>query len=57
MNIDFESLRDDLIDYYGTATGAFMFAFSDVDRVENASDDDLIMMAEDEGFDLHKYMY
>ena len=57
INIDFRRLRSDLMDHYGTATGFFPMAFADVSEVQNASDQELIKMAEEAGFDLRKYIY
>jgi succinyl-CoA synthetase beta subunit len=56
-NIDIDSLRRDLIDYYTSAM--FMvspIALMDVTKVENASDDELIQIAIDNRFDLNKYI-
>lgn len=55
-NIDIEALRQDIIDYYGTAAlGFFPAAYMDVARVENATDEELIEMALNLGFDLNRY--
>lgn len=57
MNIDVEKLRKDLMDYYGTAAvNGFPLAFMDVARVEKASAEELIGIAEDIGYDLRKYL-
>ena len=54
--IDYEQLRNDLIDYYGTAmTGPFPMAVMEVTRVEKASDEELIKIAKKEHFSLDKY--
>ena len=55
-NIDFEELRRDLMDYFGTATPMFPMAFMDVIDVENASESKLIQIALDNGFDLDNYI-
>lgn len=55
-NIDFDELRRDLMDYFGTATPMFPMAFMDVIDVENASEDKLIQIALDNGFDLDNYI-
>ena len=55
-NIDFEELRRDLMDYFGTATPMIPMAFMDVIDVENASEDKLIQIALDNGFDLDNYI-
>ena len=54
--MDIETLREDLMDYYGTAMmSGFPMAIMDLSDVENASDLKLIMLAEKAGFDLNKY--
>ncbi|MBO6309012.1 MAG: hypothetical protein J6N70_09330 [Oribacterium sp.] len=55
-DIDFDRLRDDLMDHYGTATGFFPMAFMDVSKVQDASAQELVDMAEDAGFDMRKYL-
>ena len=55
MNIDYEKLRQDLIDYFGSAMGIFPIAIIDVVRVENASNSELLEIANQNGFDLNKY--
>ncbi len=55
MVIDIEKLRDDLIDYFGTAMGMFPMAIMDVSKVERASESELISIARKNGFDLSKY--
>ena len=54
--MDIEALRDDLIEYFGTAMmSGFPMAIMDLSDVENASDLKLIMLAEKAGFDLNNY--
>ena len=55
MNIDFNKLREDLIDYFGTAMGTFPIAVMNVAEVESASDKELIRIAAKNGFDLSDY--
>ncbi len=56
VTFDVESLRDDLKDYYGTAmTGGFPMAVVDLAKVETASPQELIDMAQDQGVDLSRY--
>ncbi len=56
MNIDYERLREDLKDYYGTAmVGAFPMAVMDLGNVENASHAELIAIARKEKVQLEKY--
>ena len=57
MNIDMVKLRSDLIDYFGTAMASgFGMAVMDLSRVERASDEELINIALDCGFDLNDYV-
>ena len=54
--IDFDTLRSDLLDYFGTAAFSVApLAMSDVARVENADEDELIEIARECRFDLRKY--
>lgn len=55
MNIDLEKLREDLIDYFGTAMGYFPIAVMNVAEVESVSDEKLIDIAIKNGFDLTDY--
>ncbi|MBQ8427547.1 MAG: hypothetical protein IJX16_07320 [Clostridia bacterium] len=55
MNIDFDKLREDLIDYFGTAMGTFPIAVMNVAEVESASDRELISIATQNGFNLEDY--
>ena len=57
MNIDFERLRQDLIDYFGTAmTVGFGAAIIDISKVENASNEELINIAKQNGFNINDYV-
>ena len=53
--IDYESLRKDLIDYYGTASIYFTMAVMDVIKVEQATNEELLELANKEGFDISNY--
>ena len=55
MNIDIEKLREDLIDYFGTASFYNKMAMMDLIKVEKANDDELINIAIKNGFNLTKY--
>ena len=57
MDIDFDKLRKDLIDYFGSAMGMFPMAVMDVSKVERASKQELIKIAQQNGFDLRKYQF
>ena len=56
-DIDFERLRSDLIDRYGAQMASFTggLGFCDMCDAEDASNDELIVMAKREGLDLRKY--
>ena len=56
MNINIERLRQDLIDYFGSATPIYPMAIMDVIEVERASYDKLIEIAKNNGFDLDNYI-
>lgn len=57
MNIDFERLRQDLIDYFGTAmTVGFGAAIIDISKIENASNEELINIAKQNGFNINNYV-
>ena len=55
MDIDFDKLREDLIDYFGSAMGMFPIAVMDVSKVERASKQELIKIARQNGFNLREY--
>ena len=55
MNIDYESLRDDLIDYFGAACPFYPIALIDIIKVEKASDEELVNIAINNGFNLSDY--
>ncbi len=56
MNIDYEKLRSDLLDYYGVAMNEFYpMAIMEVSKVEKASEQELIKIARKEHFNLDKY--
>ena len=55
MEIDFERLREDLINYFGTAMSYYPQAVIELSNVERASDSELISIALKNGFDLEEY--
>lgn len=55
MNIDYEKLRNDLIDYFGTAMSCNPMVVIELSNVQNASNYTLIQIALKNGFDLRKY--
>ena len=55
MNIDIERLREDLINYFGTASFYNKMAMMDLIEIEKASDEEVIQIAVDNGFDLERY--
>ena len=57
QKIDIDRLREDILDYYGTAMfNDFAMAAMNVQFIEMASDQDLISIAQKEGVDLTKYI-
>ena len=56
MNIDIRKLRNYLIDYYGTAmSNGFPMAIVNLAKIENASGDELIEIADSLGIDLEDF--
>lgn len=54
--IDYDKLREDLIDYYGTASyNGFPMAIIELTNVENASNDELINIALNNNINLNNY--
>ena len=57
MRINIEKLRSDLCDYFGTAmSGTFPQAIMEYEEIENASESELISIAERNGFDIENYI-
>lgn len=57
MNIDYEKLRKDLIDYFGTAMfSGFGMAMIDIVKIKKASNEELIEFAKEYKIDLSKYI-
>lgn len=56
-DIDFDKLREDLVDEYGVQMVSFSggLGFCDMQDAEDASNEELIAMAKREGIDLQKY--
>lgn len=57
QNIDYKKLKDDLIDYFGTAMSFNPMAIIELTKVENASVQQLIQIALNNGFDLDDYVH
>ena len=55
MNLDIESLRYDLFNYYGAFTSIYEPAFILLDKIKTASDEEIIKLALENNFDLDKY--
>ena len=55
MEIDIERLREDLINYFGTAVGVFPVAVINLSEVQTCSVDRLIQIAINNNFDLNDY--
>lgn len=57
VEIDIEDLRKDLINYYGTAIfNSSPLAIIELSKVEQATDEELIQIAQNNNFDLNKYI-
>ena len=55
MNIDIERLRRDLIEYFGSATPIWGVAYLSVEDIREASYEELIKLALENGFNLSDY--
>lgn len=55
MTIDIDKLRAALIDYFGTAMQYNPVALMDLTKVENASPEELVNIALENGYDLEDY--
>lgn len=55
MNIDIERLREDLTSYFGTASFYNKPAMIDLINIQNASDEEVIKIAIENGFNLERY--
>ena len=57
VELDFERLRNDLMDYYGTAMcSGFGMAVVDLVKIQNASYEKLIQYAQECNIDIEKYI-
>lgn len=56
LEIDIDSLRNDLRDYFGSAISYNPVAVMDVIVIDNAHDEELINIAIRNGFDLNNYV-
>lgn len=56
-NIDFDKLREDLINYVGTAINIIPIAQYDLLRIMNCRDEELLFIAKEFNFDLSNYFY
>lgn len=58
QEIDIDSLRKDLINYFGTAIFASSpLAIIEISKIETASYEELIQIARNNNIDLNKYQY
>lgn len=56
IEIDYEKLRNDLIDYYGTfMINLFPAAVFELERIQKASYEELLVIAKENNFDLGDY--
>ena len=56
LEIDIDKLREDLIDYFGTAMGLFPVATMNLVEVQTASSEKLIQIALKNKFNLNNYV-
>lgn len=57
MNINIEQLRQDLLDYYGTAmNNGFPMAIIELSKIEKASAEELIEIAQQNGINIENYI-
>ncbi len=56
MEFDYEKLRSDLIDFYGTASIYNPIAMYDIGLVERANGNELLRVAQNNGFNLNDYV-
>jgi len=54
-NIDYNSLRNDLIEYFGTALRIYPIAIIEISKIELASNSDLLEIAINNGFNISDY--
>ena len=55
MLIDVDALRDDLMNYYGSAMQFNPVAMMDLVKVENASDEEIVNIAINNGINIYDY--
>ena len=56
--VNIETLKEDLINYFGTAMySSSPLAVIELTKIEKAKDEELIQIALDNNFDLNKYIY
>ena len=55
MIIDGDKLREDLMNYYGSATPFYPAAILEVSRVENATPEELLSIAQSNNVNLNNY--
>jgi len=56
MDFDYEKLRKDLINYYGTASMYNPMALLDIGYIERANGNELLSIAQSNGFNLNDYI-
>ena len=55
-DIDFDSLREDLINYFGTASTSFPMAMVDVVNIQSASNIELLNILNNTTLDINDYI-
>ena len=57
MELDIERLRNDLMNYFGTAMfSGFSMAIIELLKIENATDEEILEIAQNNNFDLGNYI-
>ena len=57
MELDIEKLRNDLINYFGTAIfNGFCMAVVELSKIECATDEEIVSIARSNNFDLSDYI-
>lgn len=53
--MNYEKLREDLIDYFGSASSFMPLSLMEVVRIESADSEEIVKIAQNNGIDLNKY--
>ena len=55
MKIDIDTLREDLINYYGSAMQFYPAAMIDLAKIEKANDNEIVNIAINNGINIYDY--